>query len=66
MHRKTGVGPRMEPWRTPVTMGHFCEDLPSQNHSKLSITEKKKKVKYLTQNSIKLKFSKEASMQNHV
>ena len=61
MLSKKSVGQRMEPywillWKHPI-----------QNHPKLSITEKRRnKAKYLTWNSIRLKFVKKTSMPNPV
>ena len=45
----------------------FLWRLPNQNHLKCSITEKRRnKTKYLTWNSIRLKFVKKTSMPNPV
>ena len=45
----------------------FLWRLPIQNHSKPSITEKRRnKAKYLTWNSVRLKFVKKTSMPNPV
>ena len=45
----------------------FLGGLPIQNHPKLSVAEKKRnKAKYLTCNSIRLKFVKKTSMPNSV
>ena len=30
MYSRKGVGPRMEPLRTPALTGYFCKDFPSR------------------------------------
>ena len=58
------IKPGMELWETPASTRYSCEDFPLKNHLKLSITESK--AKYLTWNSIRLKFVKKTSMSNPV
>ena len=66
MYSRKGVGPRMEPWVTPTLIGSSFED-SIQNHSKPSITEKRRnRAKYLTWNSTRLKFVKKTSLPNPV
>ena len=75
MYNRKSVGPRIEPWGTSALARYSCDivnilDIPIlsiQNLSKLSITEKRRnKAKYLTWNSIRLKFVKKTSMPNPV
>ena len=64
MHSRESVAPTIEPWWTPTLTGWR---LPIQNHLILSITEKRRNnTKYLTINSIRLKFVKKTSMPNPV
>ena len=66
MYSRKNVRPRMESWETPALTGYSCKD-SIQNHFKVPITEKRtNKVKYLTWNSIKVKFLKKTSMPNPV
>ena len=61
MLSKKSVGQRMEPYWI------FLWKHPIQNHPKLSITEKRRnKAKYLTWNSLRIKFVKKISMSNPV
>ena len=33
MYSRKSVGPRMEPWGTPILIGYFYEDFPSRTNS---------------------------------
>ena len=66
MYRRESVGPRMN----LVNFQYhriFLWRFPMQNHPKLPLLKKRRnKAKYLTWNSIRLKFVKETSMSNSV
>ena len=63
MYSRKSVWPRIEPWGTPALTGYSFWRLPIQNHLKPSITEKRRnKAKYLTWNSLRLKFVKKTCM----
>ena len=61
------VGPRMEPWVTPELTGYSCGNIPSRTTwSHLLLTKEEiRPNKYLTWNSVRLKFVK-TSMPNPV
>ena len=42
MHSRESVGPRMEPWETPVLTGYSCEEFPSRTTGSRLITEKRR------------------------
>ena len=67
MYGRKSLGSRMEPLSSSSFNWLFLWRLPILNYSKLSFTEKRQnKAKYLTQNSIRLKFVKKTSMPNLV
>ena len=56
----------MEPWGTPTLTGYSCEDFPSRTTQSRLLLRKEDLAKYLTWNSIRLKFVKKTSMPNPV
>ena len=55
----------MDPWGTPALTGYSCKDFPSRTTKEHQLL-RKKKAKYLTWNSVRLKFVKKVSMSNSV
>ena len=61
-----GVGSRMDPWGTPVLTRYSCKGFTSWTTQGLLLLTKEDKSKYLTWNSIRLKFAKKTSIPNSV
>ena len=66
MYSGKSVVPRMDLCRTPTLTGYSCEDFPSKTTQSRLLQRIKKKAKYLTWNSVRLKFVKKTSKPNSV
>ena len=64
MYSRKNVGRRMGPLGTPALSGHSCEDFPPKTTWSCLLL-RRNRAKYLTWNSIRLKFAKKTSMLKH-